>query len=202
MDITDEKATAYLRDTGLASAPFICLIPRLRYTPYHQIRKTDWSEAEVKRRSKDGRQSSAVSGDDVRTSDHRSAVVRSAACRREEECRPQDYVLASGRSVVCLQARHRSDFECHSPILAATQGTPCTYIYQPEVGIKGRMWEDLGLGAWYFAVEKTSSDAIAHRVLEIYERHEASKAKVRGAVKVARQLQDQAMSYVQTVAAR
>ena len=74
------------------------------------------------------------------------------------------------------------------------------YVHQPEDGIKGRMWEDLGLGSWYFDIDGTTGAAIAERVLEIHSRQDASRDKVREAVKLARKLQDQAMAYVRSIA--
>lgn len=225
MDITDEaKAAAYLRETGLESSPFICLIPRLRYTPYHKIRKTEWSEAEIKRRT-DANEKYAEQ-DHAKLREVAIAWVRKTGGKvllcpemtyqleiidpllygplpedvKKNVVRRTTYWLPDEASSVYKRAAAVISSECHSPILAATQGTPCMYVHQPEDGIKGRMWEDLGLGTWYVEVDKTTGAEIANRVLEIYGRHDASKAKVRDAVQLARQLQDKAMSYVRTVA--
>ena len=51
MDLHDEeRAMRFLKDNALEPGKFICVIPRLRYTPYHKIRATNWSEAEIRRR--------------------------------------------------------------------------------------------------------------------------------------------------------
>jgi hypothetical protein len=87
-------------------------------------------------------------------------------------------------------------FECHSPIIAAGQGTPCMYVHQPEDGIKGHMWNDLGLGEWYFEVDSTTGRDIAERLFSIHDSYAASERKVREAVTRARSLQDQGMRKV------
>jgi len=225
MDITDEpKGSAYLREAGLASGPFIALIPRLRYTPYHKIRKTDWSEAEIKRRTdandKYGEQDHAklreVAIAWVRKTGRKVLLCPEMTYELEiidpllydplpadvkkNVVRRSTYWLPDEASSVYKRASVVVSFECHSPILAATQGTPCMYVHQPADGIKGRMWEDLGLGSWYFDIDGTTGAAIAERVLEIRSRQNASRDKVREAVKLARKLQDQAMAYVRSIA--
>ena len=86
--------------------------------------------------------------------------------------------------------------ECHSPILAAAQGTPCIYVHQPEDGIKGHMWEDVGLKDWYFEIEESTGDAIAQRVLEIHRQPAAARKKVAAAVAYARKIQQERARFV------
>ena len=51
IDVLDEaRATTFLKDSGLVEGEFICVVPRLRYTPYHKIRKVNWSEEEIARK--------------------------------------------------------------------------------------------------------------------------------------------------------
>ena len=57
------------------------------------------------------------------------------------------------------------------------------YLHQPEDGIKGQMWRDLGLGDWYFDnIDIATGDAIATRVLDIASNPRAARRKVRVAV--------------------
>jgi hypothetical protein len=46
----DARANAFLRKHGLAGGGFLCVVPRLRYTPYHKMRKTNWTAEEIARR--------------------------------------------------------------------------------------------------------------------------------------------------------
>jgi hypothetical protein len=86
--------------------------------------------------------------------------------------------------------------ECHSPILAAAQGTPCIYVHQPQDGIKGHMWEDVGLKHWYFEIEETSGQTIAGRALEIHAQGESARRKVREATQYARKVQGERASWI------
>lgn len=220
-DLLDEgRATAFLAANRLEAGRFLCLIPRLRYTPYHKIRKVDWSEAELRRR--------VEANDRHAEPDH--AKLREAAVAwvrqtggqvllcpemtyetelidpflydplpadvKPRVVRHKDYWLTDEASSVYKRAALVVSLECHSPILAASHGTPCMYVHQPEDGIKGNMWPDLGLGDWYFEVEKASGAEIAARVLQIHAQPRAARAKVRQAVSRARQLQDEAMRFV------
>jgi len=38
--------------------------------------------------------------------------------------------------------------ECHSPIMALSQGTPAFYVRNPVDTVKGQMFRDLGLADW------------------------------------------------------
>jgi polysaccharide pyruvyl transferase WcaK-like protein len=227
MDITDEaRGAAYLRETGLASSPFICLVPRLRYTPYHKFRKTDWSQAEIQRRT--AANDKYAEQDHAKLREVATAWIRKTGGKvllcaemtyeldvidpllyaplpadiKKNVVRRQTYWLPDEASSVYRRATAVISFECHSPILAATQGTPCIYVHQPEDGIKGQMWEDLGLGSWYFQVDATTGQTISERVLEIHEHEAASKAKVRAAVLRARKLQDDAMVFIRSLATK
>ena len=107
----------------------------------------------------------------------------------------QTYWLPDEAASVYSKAAAVISMECHSPILAATAGTPCLYVHQPEDGIKGQMWPDLGLGDWYFDVERAAGAELAATVLELGARPDESRRKV-DAVQLARRRQDVAMRFV------
>jgi hypothetical protein len=52
------------------------------------------------------------------------------------------------------------------------------YIHEPADSIKGQMWPDIGLGDWYFEVDRTTPEQVAARVLEVPARPDAAKRKV------------------------
>ena len=227
MDIVDdERAGTFLRETGLAAGPFICLVPRLRYTPYHKIRKVEWTADEIRRR--EAANERHAENDHSKLREVAIAWVRKTGGKvllcpemlyqleiidpllfdplpqdvKAHVVRRKTYWLPDEASSVYTRAAAVVSCECHSPILAAVQGTPCIYVHQPEDGIKGRMWADLGLGDWFFEIEQTSGAALAARVLAMYSRERAARDKVRGAVKLARRLQDDAMQYVRSAVER
>ncbi|MCP5119526.1 MAG: polysaccharide pyruvyl transferase family protein, partial [bacterium] len=49
--LDEDRARAFLNENGLATKKFIAVVPRLRYTPYHKMRKVDWPEERIRRRT-------------------------------------------------------------------------------------------------------------------------------------------------------
>lgn len=221
MDILDEsRGLQFLRENGLEPGKFICLIPRLRYTPYHKIRKVTWSDEEIRRRTEVNDRHAEP--DHAKLREAILAWVRQTGGRallcpemtyeldiidpllfdplpddvKKNVVRRKSYWLPDEAASVYKRAAAVVSCECHSPILAAVSGTPCIYVHQPEDGIKGQMWKDLGLGDWYFDIEETSGSAIAARVLEIHAKPGESKRKVNAAVAQARKLQSDRMTFV------
>ena len=70
------------------------------------------------------------------------------------------------------------------------------YAHQPEDGIKGHMWEDVGLKHWYLEIEETSGQTIAGLALEIHAQGEAARRKVREAAEYARKVQGERASWI------
>jgi polysaccharide pyruvyl transferase WcaK-like protein len=219
-DIRDEQAAnRFIGQSGLAG-PFIAVVPRLRFTPYHRIRKTpNYGPEEAKRR--DEFNDRHAEADHAKVREVIVAWVKKtggkvllcpemtyqleilepllynplpAEIKRNVIVR-RTYWLPDEAASIYQRAAAVISMECHSPIIAATSGTPCIYVHQPEDGIKGHMWQDIGLGDWYFEVEKTTGEALAARVLEISADAKA-RAKTVDAVKFARRKQDEAMETV------
>ena len=221
MDITDEeKANVYLRESGLVEGKFICVVPRLRYTPYHKFRKVDWTPEEILRRD--------TANDKYAEQDHaklREAVIafvrktggKALLCPemtyeidiidpllydplpddvKRSVVRRKTYWLPDEASSIYKRAVAVISSECHSPILAAVQGTPCMYVHQPEDGIKGHMWNDIGLGDWFFEIEQSTGAGIAKRVLEIHAQGGKARQKVRDAVKFAQATQAARVAFI------
>ena len=69
--------------------------------------------------------------------------------------------------------------ECHSPIIAAANGTPCFYLRQPEDTIKGQMYYDLGFNDWVFEIDNTTGKQIADRLREVWQDYERAKVKLK-----------------------
>jgi hypothetical protein len=220
-DIRDDaRADAYLRAEGLEPGKFIAAIPRLRYTPYHQWAKVPWSEQESARR--DTVNLSHANSDHANVREAIIAWVRKTGGKaflcpemvyqldlitpylydplpadvKPHVVRRTTYWLPDEAASIYRAAAAVVSIECHSPIIAAAQGTPCIYLHQPEDSIKGQMWPDIGLSDWYFQIEKTTPDQVAARVLEIAARPDAARRKVRHAVDYARRAQAAGMRTV------
>ncbi|UUO06187.1 polysaccharide pyruvyl transferase family protein [Blastopirellula sp. J2-11] len=197
-----EATQAFIKEYDLEPRKFIVCVPRLRYTPYHKIRKTGLESKEIARRE-------AVNEAHAEE-DHaklRAAIIawvrktggKAVLCPemtyQVEIMRPllfdplpedvkknvvlhENYWITDDAATLYADAAAVISCECHSPIIAAAVGTPCMYLHQPEDGIKGNMWRDVGLSAWYFPIEETSGDDIAAATLKIAADFPAAKKRI------------------------
>lgn len=224
-DIRDDaRGDAYLKAEGLKPGKFIAVVPRLRLTPYHLIRKTNYSQEEIARRTQINEK--WAEHDHAKLREAIVAYVRKTGNKvllcpemtyeldiidpllfrpLPDDVKPKvvsrkTYWLPDEAASIYRRAALVLSCECHSPIIAAAAGTPCMYVHQPEDGIKGRMYPDVGLSDWYFEVEQASGAAIAARVLEVAANPKAAARKVAEALAFARRKQAEAMAVVKTVA--
>ncbi len=221
--LDDAQGLAYMKANGLEPGKFICAIPRLRYTPYHRFRAVTIGAEEIARR--DAVNEKNAESDHAKMREAIVAWVRKTSGKAllcpemtyelDEIGRllydplPQDvkknavkratFWLPDEASSIYKRAAMVISAECHSPIMAVAHGTPCIYVHQPEDGIKGHMWEDVGLGDWYFDVEQTTGEALAARVLEIQAGGEASRRKARTAAAFAQKTQAERAAFVRSL---
>lgn len=207
----DESALPYLEENGLQEGSFLAVIPRLRYTPYHEFKQVDWSEEKIAQRTAVNEAHAESDHAKLRTVIERWVAEtggKALLCPemtyqtgiidpllydplpeavQTQVVRRKEYWLTDMAASVYARAAAVVSFECHSPIIAASMGTPCFYVHQPEDGIKGTMWKDVGLQS--FEVEQDSGDQIAEAVLAVHSDPETARAKVAKAVDFARERQ-------------
>ncbi len=219
----DEKARRFIRETGLEPGKFICVVPRLRYTPYHTFRKTTLSASEIERReavNARARPADAAKLREVIIAWVRKTGGQALLCPEMEhellELKPmledplpedvkrrvvrrRDYwITDEARSVYAKSAAVVSS-ECHSPIMAATVGVPFFYVRQPEDGIKGKMYADLDVGDWAPKIEEIAPEALANLVMTALAQPGKAKARARAAAVKAQLLDAQGMKTVRKV---
>lgn len=216
----DGKASQFLQTNKLEHGKFLVAIPRLRYTPYHKTRPVNWTEAEIKRRTEVN--DKHAEADHAKLREAIVAYVRKTGGKallcpemtyeldligpllyeplpedvKKNVVRRTEYWLPDEAASTYRHAAAVMSCECHSPILAAAQGTPCMYVHQPEDGIKGQMWKDVGLGEWYFDVDSATGAQIAETVLRMAAAPDAARRKVRAAVDGAHKRQADGMRAV------
>ena len=198
----DTLASAWLERHGLAPKRFLCIIPRLRWTPYHKIHNRPATDSDHVKDAVNER---------TQRSDHeglRQVIIRWVretglkvlACpemtyqielAKEELIDPlpddvkahvvwkDTYWLTDEATSVYRQAHSLISLENHSPILALGQGTPVIFVRQPTDTIKGQMWPDLGLGPDFFEVANATGDALWQRLSAIHADYPAAQDRVR-----------------------
>jgi polysaccharide pyruvyl transferase WcaK-like protein len=190
LDLRDDAAAdKLLKQHGLEPGKFLCAIPRLRWTPYWEIRPAT---------AKPNPQKSAVN-EAFADRDHAKLRAAIIAWVRETDQRvflvpemtyavsrlrpllfdplPDDvkprvavldrYWLTAEAASVYAKAAALASFELHSPIMAIANGTPAIVLRQPTDTRKGQMWRDVGLNDWIFEIDDATGDEIARRVVEV-----------------------------------
>jgi polysaccharide pyruvyl transferase WcaK-like protein len=198
----DQKALAFLAGKGLEPGKYICAVPRLRYTPYHKIRKSDWSEEKIRQveetNERFGETDHAKLREAiitwVRNTGNKVLVCPEMTYQVDimdellidplpGDVKPfvlkRGYWLPDEAASVYARAFAVLSFECHSPIIALANNVPAFYLRQPEDTIKGQMYYDLGANDWVFEIEQTSGKMIADRLMKIVSDPEQAAARVR-----------------------
>ena len=197
----DARAGAYLNAQGLVRGKFICVIPRLRYTPYYRIRKTARVAADDIRDAINNR---TTEQDHAKLREMMVAYVRKTG-NKVLACAEMTYQVEMAKEVlvdplpadvkknvvwrdtywlpdeaasVYAQAQAVVSVECHSPLIALRNGTPAFYVRQPTDTCKGQMYRDFGAGEWFFEVEETSGEQLWSRLEAIHRDPKRAAAQV------------------------
>ncbi len=198
-----EKADLFLKENGLEKKKFICAIPRLRYTPYHLFNpnKNGWSDERIKLVEDTNLKYKEL--DHAKLREAMIAWVRETGNKvlvcpemtyqvdimdellinpLPEDVKPfvikRGYWMPDEAASVYAKAHTVLSFECHSPIIAAANGTPMFYLRQPEDTIKGQMYYDLGFNDWTIEIDQTTGKQITERLREIWNDYDKAKAKL------------------------
>lgn len=197
----DAKGFAWLNAHGLAEGKFICVIPRLRYTPYYRV--------DGRPRAKDDDAKDAIN---ARTTEPDHAKLRDMIARYVKAtgnkvmvCAEMTYEVELGKQVLVdpLPADIRANVvwrdtywlpdeaasiyskaqavvsvECHSPLIALRNGTPGIYVRQPTDTCKGQMYRDFGAGDWFFEVDETGGPQLFAALEKIHRDPGKAKANV------------------------
>jgi polysaccharide pyruvyl transferase WcaK-like protein len=206
-DSKDEsKATAFLKENSLEDRKFICAIPRLRYTPYYKWSPAGWTEQRIKEvnevneknKEPDHAKMREAIITWVRETKNKVLVCPEMTYQVEimdellinplpEDVKPfvikRGYWLPDEAASVYARAFSVLSFECHSPIIAAANGTPFFYLRQPEDTIKGQMYYDLGFSDWVFEIEQSTGKQFADRLMENWKNPSAAKVKLENGMK-------------------
>ena len=198
----DAKGLAYLKAAGLEEGKFICVIPRLRYTPYYKIRNTKPTADDT---IKDAINDRTTKQDHDKLRELIIAYVRATgnkvmACAemtyqvqmaKDELVDPlpadvkknivwrDTYWLPDEAASVYARAQAVISVECHSPLIALHNGTPTFYVRQPTDTCKGQMYRDIGADDWFFEIDETSGAQLWSRLEAIHKDPAAARAKVK-----------------------
>lgn len=208
----DAKGFAYLKANQLEEGKFICVIPRLRYTPYYRIRNVPRVPADD---IKDAINNRTTESDHAKFRELIISYVKSTG-NKVMACAEMTYQVEMAKEVlvdplpadikrnvvwrdsywlpdeaasVYSQAQAVVSAECHSPLISLHNGTPAFYVRQPTDTCKGQMYRDFGAGEWMFEIDVTNGDELWSRLGRIHQDPAQAKAKVRSIMATVDRLQ-------------
>ncbi|MEX2567469.1 MAG: polysaccharide pyruvyl transferase family protein [Cyclobacteriaceae bacterium] len=222
----DQKASAFMNKHGLTYKQFICVVPRLRVTPYYRIPPSlrsnpqPWSEERIREvdelNNKHKEEDHAKAREAMITWVRRTGnpvllcpemihnmeffdelLVDPLPADVKKKVIKREYFWETDEAAtVYKNAVAVLSFECHSPILAAVKGTPAFYLRQPEDTIKGQMWYDIGLSDWVFEIEQTEGKDISNRLMEVYDDYPKARLYLESGMDYVRKVQWGSMTNV------
>ena len=182
-------AEKYLRDNGLEPGKFICVIPRLRYTPadfdddhfyYKDPKRQLPSEEHLESDMKKMRQ---VIAEVVEKSGLKVLICPEMTYQvpmgrrylyeplpgkiKERVVLKREYWITDEAQTIYASAHSLVSMEMHSPIIFITAGKPAILLRQAEDTFKGQMWRDLGMQNWILELNVSGADEISRHVFEI-----------------------------------
>ena len=215
----EEKASRFLVDHALEEGKYICAIPRLRYTPYHKIKKVNWDEEKIREVEE--------TNEMYKEEDHaklREAIItwvretgqKVLLCPEmtyevdimdellldplPDDVKPfvvkRGYWLPDEAASVYKRAFALLSFECHSPIIALANGTIALYLRQPQDTIKGQMYYDLGFADWVFEIEETTGTDIAGILMSEFRNPGSGKQKIDEAYKTIHSIYSESCDFI------
>ncbi len=219
--LDEQKAAICLKRNRLKEKAFICVIPRLRYTPYHKIQRgaKHWmgiSDEKVDAINEQWKEADHAKLREVMIRWVRNTGNRVLVCPEmtyqvdimdellidplPDDVQPfvakRGYWLPDEAASIYRQSLAVISFECHSPILAAANNTPFIYLRQPQDTIKGQMYYDLGFDDWIYEIEQSEGEEIAATVMEMWDNPQVAKEKLSQGVRAIRTLYETACSEI------
>lgn len=172
----DASATAFLKANGLEEGKFLCVIPRLRFSPYWKMRGTPMKPEDEKKNARN---------EEMKEHDHaplRAAIeaviketnLKVLLCPEDEsqmeigrqmlfeplpaEVKPrvvwrEKYWLTDEAVSTYVRSAGLFGLEMHSPIMCIGNGIPAIVCRFAEQTTKGLMWRDIGLEDWLFDMD-------------------------------------------------
>ena len=220
VDVRNEQAaTAFMREHGLETGKFMCVIPRQRFTPWWEVKGRESQYDEVR----NTRNLAMREHDNAPLREAIIAVVRQTPlniliCPEDEtqvklgkeillDKLPDDvkprvvwrdhYWLTDEAVSTYVRSAGLFGLEMHSPIMCIGNGIPAIVGRFTEQTSKGFMWRDIGLDEWLFDFD-TEADIARYvpAVLAMAKDPKTAKATAAKARKFVEQRQRETMSLV------
>ena len=216
----DDVALKFLAQHGLQSRKYVCVIPRLRYTPYWKIHGKEMTDAD---RKKHQRNEAMKEHDHAPLRQAIIAVVRQTGLK-VLICPEDASQMAVGKEMlydplpddvrklvvlrktfwlpdeavsVYVRAVALFGLEMHSPIMCIGNDIAAIVFRFVEQTSKGIMWRDIGLAEWLLDFDDEKDiERVIPTVLSVVTDSKAAQAKVAQAKAFVQQRQQETMAIV------
>lgn len=169
--VNDAAASAWLKEVGLEEGKFVCCIPKLRNTPYWEIKKGYAFDPKKHARNEEMKEHDIAPLRNAVIAVVKQTPMRVLLCPEDasqmklnkemiydklpEDVKKkvvwrQDYWLTDFAQSVYNRSVGLFGNEQHSPIMCIGHGIPAIVCRYKEQTSKGFMWRDIGLGEWLF----------------------------------------------------
>lgn len=203
-DLANETAAAaWLREVGLEAGNFLCCIPRLRVSPYWEMKpgvpfnpKSHARNEEMKEHDNAPLRETVIAvvrktrlkvllcpEDSSQMKVNKELIYdRLPADVKEKVVWRKDYWLTDFATSVYRRSAGLFGNEQHSPILCIANGIPAVVCRFKEQSSKGYMWRDIGLGDWLLDHDREEpQQRLTDTVLAIAQDPDGAKARARKA---------------------
>lgn len=216
----DAAADRLLAKHDLEADGYLCVIPRLRVTPYHQFKTVDWDErriAEIERLNAETKEKDHAKFREAIVAWVRETGKKVLVCPEvvyhldiagpllvdplpadvaERVVRMERFWLPDEAAAVYARSCAVLSFPMHSPIFAFAQGVPAVYARQPTDTCKGQMWRDVGLAPWILEIDEVTGADVARTILDIHADREAAEGRLAEAARFVARRQRETMAVV------
>jgi polysaccharide pyruvyl transferase WcaK-like protein len=193
-DLLDDKsAEAWLAEHNLKAGEFVCVVPKLRFTPYWEIfdrspKYAEIAQEQMNRRCREEDLSLIREAVIQYLKAHPNARLLCAAEMPYQVALGQELVsekfpeslrsrcvvredawLPDEAASIFAQAQWVLTMELLSAVVAQTVGTPAIHLRPPTDATQGQMWRDLGLRDWFFELDQVNAIQLAEALLKLKE---------------------------------
>lgn len=205
--VNDAAASAWLKEVGLEEGKFVCCIPKLRNTPYWEIKQGYAFDEKKHARNEEMKEHDISPLRNAVIAVVKQTPMKVLLCPEDASQMKlnkemiydklpddvkdrvvwrQDYWLTNFAQSVYNRSAGLFGNEQHSPIMCIGHGIPAIVCRYKEQTSKGFMWKDIGLSEWLFDHDFDEAEkGLTPAVLAIVNDQATAKAKALKAKAVA-----------------
>ena len=217
----DSSADRFLQENGLEPEKFVCVIPRLRFTPAsfdedHYYYNDPGREApSMNKLESDMEKMRNVICHIVENYDLKVLICPEMTYQvpmgrrylyeplpeqiKKKVVLKREYWITSEAESVYSHAKMLVSMEMHSPIIFIDEHKPAILLRQAEDTWKGQMWRDLGMQDWILELDITDSSLINSCVDKILQNYPAALEQAAAASRLAIDFNRKAMKKIRAL---